>query len=641
MSLSYQKLKPVLVRDPRTILTNEREYAVLRAGSQTTMKQFTTTSISNSSIQFSCPPPSGGIIVDRKIYLYLPVRLTFSGLAPIGSPLINMDQDSPRAWPLMGSIDTFQVTINNQSVSINIADIVHSLMHFNTDRDLTESDYSMTPNMLDQSQQYSSLFGAIRSPLASYGDSNDQSVMARGAFPFTIVSNPLSTSPTIPITAVVDMSLCEPLLLSPMYFGKDNGCGFFNVNTMDFNITFLGNAGFRMWSHDATSVGIPTTISSITTQFNGFSGPAFSYPDVVPFMLFTYITPNETQIIPYNMPITYPYFDVQRFPTDTLSAAAVGVPKIYSSNNIQLNSIPRRMYIYLRRRNQDLFNTSAFTDTFLSIENISIQFQNKNGLLSSANKRQLYEMSLKNHCNMNWTQWSGGPVYNPNLTSQYGTIGSIVAIEFASDIGLDSIEAPGKLGQYMLQVQVTATNISNDASLTPTLYIVVVSEGSFTIEGLGKASTNIGVITSQDILDAQSNPFVNYNDIQCVNGGNFLSGLKNFGREILSGAKNVNNFLREHKPISTISGLIPHPAAQSISQISRSLGYGEGIYAGEEDNEGCGYGNKMGAEKGLLTKLHRGEIKNIPSMGIYGKGSGVVVGGRKMNKSELRRKLMM
>lgn len=58
MSLTYEKLGVVEVRDPRTILLNKREYAALRAGSQTTWKPYTTTSVSSSSINFSCPPPS-------------------------------------------------------------------------------------------------------------------------------------------------------------------------------------------------------------------------------------------------------------------------------------------------------------------------------------------------------------------------------------------------------------------------------------------------------------------------------------------------------------------------------------------------------------------------------------------------------
>lgn len=611
MSLSYQRLDPVEVRDPRTILENKRDYAVLRAGSQTTCKTFTTTSISQSSIQFSCPPPSGGIIVDRKMYLTVPIRLTFTGTSPVGQVLLNPAQDAPRAFPLSSAIDTLQVSINNQAVSIQMADIIQALMHFNTDAKLQELDYSMTPTYLDQSQAYSQLFGATRSPLANYADGIDKTPMQRGAFPFTIVSN-TNTS------AVVDMVITEPLFLSPFYWGKHNASGFYNVNTMDFNITFLNQAGNRMWSHDAVSSGVATTITSISANFANFPGPAFSYPTVQPLMLFTYITPNETQILPYNMPITYPYFDVQRFPTDGNAIAAASPPVSLSSNNIQLNSIPRRMYIYVRERNQDLYSTPNNPDTYFSIENISIQFQNKNGLLASASKQQLYEMSVKNHCNMSWTQWSGGPVVNSTLpfgtiANHYGTIGSILCIEFASDIGLDSIEAPGKLGQYMLQVNVLATNISN-RTITPTLYIVIVSEGTFTIEGLGKASTNIGVISSKDILDAKQSPFVNYRDVQEVNGGNFLSGLKDFGRKLLPILKKGNEFLRDTQAISKGLSAIPHPYAQLGSQAARAIGYGEGIYAG-----GCGM---CGTGKCVCNQ------------------GGVLVGGRSLSRSQLKNRLM-
>jgi|WetSurMetagenome_2_1015567.scaffolds.fasta_scaffold00833_7 hypothetical protein len=614
MSLSYQKLRSVEVRDPRTILTNEREYAILRAGSQTTLKQFTTTSISSSSIQFSCPPPSGGVIVDRKMYLALPVRLTLAGTAPVGQVLLNAGQDAPRAFPLSSAIDTLQVTINNQSVSINMADVIQPLMHFNNDVKLSELDYSTTPSQLDQSQDYETLFGSVRSPFANFGDSTDQSMMSRGGFPFTIRSN-TNTS------AIVDMVICEPLFLSPFYWGHSNSSGFFNVNTMDFNITFLGNAGFRMWSHDALSSGVQTNITSIGVQFNGFSGPAFAYLDSIqPNMLFTYITPNETQVIPYNMPITYSYFDVQRYPTDLNQAIPANGITPLNSNNIQLNSIPRRMYIYVRQSNSELYSTCANPDSFFSIENVNIQFQNKTGLLNSANKRQLYEMSVKNHCNLSWTEWSGQKVNNANFSGQYAGIGSILAIEFASDIGLDSIEAPGKLGQYMLQVNVNVTNVSN-RSITPTLYVVVVSEGSFTIEGLGKASTNIGVISSQDILDAASMPGLNYKDVEHVNGGNFLSGLKDFGRNLLSGIKDANAFLKDTRLLSNVSGLIPHPGAQAFSGVTKQLGYGEG------EGEGEGYMR-------MRHKKHRGGV------GVGGVGvGGVVIGGRQLPRSRLAKKV--
>jgi hypothetical protein len=567
--------------------------------------------VSNSSIQFSCPPPSGGIIVDRKVYITLPIRLTLTGVAPVGQPLIQPNRDAPRAYPISSSIDTLQVSINNQSVSVNMSDIIQALLHYNTDEDLSNAEYSMTPNLLDQSQSYNDLFGTSRNPLSSYGDSNDKSMQARGAFPFRIVSNPLFVSGTV--TAVVDMVVTEPIFLSPFYFGESNGAGFYNVNTMDFNFTFLGAAGNRMWSHNNAG-GV--SINSIQSSFNGFT-PAFSYPSNQPLLLFNYITPNETSVIPYNMPITYPYFDIQRYPTDFQNSMAAGSIQTISSNNIQLNSIPRRMYVYVRERNQDLYNTSHNPDTYFSIENISIQFQNKNGLLASASKHQLYEMSVKNHCDLSWNQWSGGPVFpTGSFASQFGTVGSILCVEFATDIGLDSLEAPGKLGQYMLQLNVNAQNIAN-RSIQPTLYVVVVSEGTFTIEGLGRASTNIGVISSEDILMAQQKPGINYADIESVNGGNFLSGLANFGKNIVKGLEYATN-----KSFDGLDNLLKRTAnnAENLAKIGKSVLPFVGL--GEPNN--CdAYSSLMGKQGGVMA----------------GREGGVLLGGAQMDRASLRNRL--
>ena len=107
MSLSYQHLNAVEVRDPRTIVQTQRDYAILKAGSQTTWKPFSSPSVSNSSIQWSCPPPSGAVFVDSKIYVYIPVRLTFTAtLAVAGQKIRRPGLDAPRAYPLSGSIDT-------------------------------------------------------------------------------------------------------------------------------------------------------------------------------------------------------------------------------------------------------------------------------------------------------------------------------------------------------------------------------------------------------------------------------------------------------------------------------------------------------------------------------------------------------
>lgn len=64
MSLSYNPLNPVLVRDPITDVGTTKDYAILKGGNQVSWKRYTTTSISQSAITFSTPPPSGNVFVD-------------------------------------------------------------------------------------------------------------------------------------------------------------------------------------------------------------------------------------------------------------------------------------------------------------------------------------------------------------------------------------------------------------------------------------------------------------------------------------------------------------------------------------------------------------------------------------------------
>ncbi len=622
MSLSFEKLQPVCVRDPRTNISTKREYAVLKSGSQTTYKQYSTTAISNTSMQFSVPPPSGGIITDRKVQLAVPVRLTMTGVSTaIGQTLLRSGFDAPRAYGLSSSIETLQATINNQSVSINLADIIQPLLRFNTGEHLRQKDYSTTPTYMDQSQSYADLVGTNRNPLGAYGDVSDGSVLPRGAFPFNIVANPISVGIGATLTAVVDVFFVEYIYLSPFYWGEGlSECGFFNVVSMDFNITFLSQAGNRFWSHSSALGGLP--LNNISYSFgSGPFGPT-TFANNSPFLLFQYITPQETQVLSPNQVITYPYFDTQRYPTDQ-SPVLAGATATMISNNIQLNSIPRRMYIYVRQRNQDLYASSESTDTYFSIENISIQFQNKNGLLASASKQQLYEMSVKNHCALSWTEWSGGPTHPAagNFASTFGTIGSILCIEFALDIGLDSLDAPGKLAQSMLQITVTAKNVAA-VTLNPTLYIVTVLEGTFTIEGLGRSSTNIGVINSNDILNCQHMAGVNYNDLQHVNGGDFMSGLKNF----FSGA---NKWLKDTGIVSTVLGVIPQ--TKFAAPFVKSFGYGDG-------------GVMAGAVVGGKRRRRRGgdfEDDNIDGGDYEDESeSGSLYGGKQLSRQQLAKRIL-
>lgn len=166
-------------------------------------------------------------------------------------------------------------------------------------------------------------------------------------------------------------------------------------------------------------------------------------------------------------------------------------------------------------------------------------------------------------------------------------------------------------GQFMLQVQAQFRNTSN-GPITPQLFIIIVSEGSFTIPGLNSATKQLGVISKADVLDAQSRPdlSVDYEDIresQYGGEGNFLSNLKKFGSK-------VNDFLKNTKLISTVLGEIPHPSAQKFLPIARKLGYGE--------------------EGGVVID-HSQYCDNHGGVGV----GGVPVGGIRLGRSDLRKRL--
>jgi hypothetical protein len=618
MSLSYKTLKPVRVLDPVTDVQSVKDYAILSGGGQVSWKAYTSTAISASSIQFSCPPPAGAFIVDRKQMITLPVRLTMTGTVTTTDAgftpsvsLLNAGFSAPRAYPFSSSLDTLSVSINNDSVSINMADVVQALLHYNIDNKLKTRDYSLTPNYPDQSFNYADLHGSTRSPLAFYADGLDGAPNQRGAFPYTVVSNATVVASTggTTATAVIDMLITEPIFLSPFYWGCHDSQGFYNVNSMDFNLTFLNGGGNRMWSHDAitpvaTSVApaatVTTNITNITMQFNAFSSPGFSYNVSQPQLLFKYIRPNllQTGLGP-NIPINYPYFEVQRYPTDIGTLAFSAGPQIFQSNNIQLNQIPRRMYILGRAANSALYSSPNLTDTYLAISNVNIQWAGQNTILSSATQAQLYMLNSKNHGDFTWGQWSGlavnNAIYPPSFFSvPYGTTGGPLCLEFGTDIQLQPDECPGMNGQYQIQVNATFQNMdatgAHDA-VPMTFYLIFVMEGVFTITGLGSAVHQLGVVSKKDVIDAQTQPGVNYRDVESVNGGDFLSGLRDFGSKI-------DNFLKNSKAISTLAPLVPG-AGPYLSKIASNLGYGYG-----------------GCESG-----------------------GVAVGGKRLTKAKLRKTL--
>ena len=525
MSLALFPLPVAKVVIPQAQINEQKNYGILKGSAETSWKVITTQSYSTSSIQFTAPPPSPGIIVDRKIWLNVSFNLTFTGssTAPFGvlqnpapafiygnsgnNAQAGSARDAPRAYPLSSCITTLTCKLNNTDVSVNLNDVVQPLLRYHNDIDpLHNYDYSLTPAMMDQFQQYSLGSGANRNPLEQYGTNVYE--FPRGGF--VGISNVVNVAGAS--SSSCTLTVTEPLFLSPMLFGTHcEEAGFIGLQTFDLNVTF-GNLA-HLWSHDIAS---SSGLTNISVAINGS-----------PQLLFRYMTPQEVTPIP--RAIYYDYFEVNRYPTDQslCNSNSLTAPDntvyTYNSANIQLNSIPRRMYILARRSNQQ-FNTVpslywAASDTYMALQSISVNWNNRAGLLSGASQYDLYSMSVKNGCQLSWTQWSN-------------QVGSVLCVDFGDDIGLNDLEAPGMLGTYQLQVTANFKNTAPDLEindvdiqLLPSLYVIIVSEGTFCITE-NRSVAQIGVISKKDVLDAHAKPMIDYHHAQMIYGGNFFGSIK-------------------------------------------------------------------------------------------------------------------
>jgi hypothetical protein len=593
MSLNLIPLPVVKVLDPRVDLNNYRSYAILRGGSEVTWQAFPSTSFSPSQIQITANPPSQQVCVNRKPLLSMSFALQFTGIPPVGQTVLQPNFDAPRAYPIATVSNTLQVTLNNDQISANLNQYWSAISRYYNWKKQREFDYSVTPSMLDQYQQYVDWLdpyrgGGARNALGSYGITNDEG--GRGGFQgLTIVNNPTQTVPGTTLTATAVLNVTEPLWLSPFLFDGEDKSGLVGVQNMSLTLT-LGNLN-RVWSHDPTSPVGSFTVSAGITR----GALTKQDPDFAPTLLMNYITPDPIERLP--SALSWDYFEIIPYPTTASSSLANNKSTVMTMNSVQLKTIPRRMYIFARRQDADL--TFATTDTFAVINNLNVTFNNRVGIFSSASQQDLYEMSVKNGLN---TPFSSFARYT----------GSVICVEFGTDLALASNEAPGLVGNYQLGVQVNMTNPALMENINPappanpvlyTLYVVVVNEGAISVLN-GSVQHMVGVFSQMDILNSHTNPRVPYKKLKSIYGGDFFSSLGDIGRNLVSGVRRGFEYAKPliSKGLDLAQPFIPGPLGTAV-KVGRMV---------------TGVGMKMRKKK---------------------RKGGVLVGGKMISRSKLRSKL--
>jgi hypothetical protein len=197
--------------------------------------------------------------------------------------------------------------------------------------------------------------------------------------------------------------------------------------------------------------------------------------------------------------ISYPYTAVQNFVYNFTNTYPSLAPFTLTSNTIQFQSIPHRIYISVSKS----YNTKTLNDpdVFLPITNINITWGNVRCVLSTFTQYDLWLMSEKNGLKQSWPMFSGQTIkiYGKSLdagseyTRDLQGPSAPICLEFGSDIQLLNEDYPGKQGTWNFQVQVQGFNSLYDP-VVPQLDIIVIYHGTMTIAG-DSVTLQTGLIT--------------------------------------------------------------------------------------------------------------------------------------------------
>lgn len=479
--------------------------------------------------------------------------------------------------------------INGQSFSYNALDSVNALYWY-TGYDDRSKLFSSTGSMTDRYQQYSDyqIYGAAQNPLAYYGENSND--VPRSSVQYQILSN-TNTS------AVINVVLIEPLMLSPFVWKTFNDSpGFAGVKSLTVQLT-LSNLS-RMWSH--CSLGNTFTNPPLVTFFQA---PEFMY---------RMYSPNVDSN-PYHNLMQYEYSAAQITANSTnIGTAAPGASFSGVSGNVTFPAVPSRVYCYMRQQNQD--RSYLTSDTFAAIDSISIIWNNRSGLLASANSSDLYNISAQNGLQMSWPQWNN-------------YCGGVLCLEFGKDIPLPADLTVGMQSSTQFQIQMNCRNTSA-ASVNYTLYVVYVLQGVMTLRD-NYASYTTSLISAQDLARTRaSGPTLDEIASGEPFGGALLSGgaqvyverhgggfLGNVFSAVKKGITRGAQFLKKNAP--ALIKAAPHvlelgaelgvPGAADAKQILGSLGLKphevEQIQDHIEATQGQGGARKRMSKAMLLSRL--------------------------------------
>lgn len=557
MAAEVEKLS---VFDPRIVQTKPK-YAVEKGALSVSNVSFQAQTADSTSCQFNVQVPSENVFVDRAVewtgQACATVRVRVTALVgtviPASTPLQGLI--APAAFPLHQSVTQMSATINDATVTVNTQDVLPQVLRLADMRDARRQ--RTCPTMLDRYAVMPDSSVVTNSPLLTWSQTTASDDVPNGGFNgFYFATTPAGNIPQ-PVSgagvtvggvaylngqpyldeilngsaaaATRDLEFyvvaysTEKLLLPPFIFSDqyELSTGLFGVQNfqVQMNMAPSPKRAFRVALDTSVIDSVGTVVAPFSIppagEFTAWSAGNYSGLWVSkPTLAVQFLTPSLDVPLPPKSIV--PYMEFPRYiatpGTDVAASLNILAASVsLSSQTITLPNIPDLLVIYVKPAT---YTNATQGDWSLPITSISLNFDNFSGLMSTMTQEQLYQASLRNGVDMDWSEWTGlGTV--PFATSldqanvctvlgggQRGLVGGPLVLKPGRDFPLQAGQAPGLVGNFTLQFTIAVQNFTG-ALQTPNIYTVPISSGFFeTIKGSSRIIK--GVLTEQDILSAPS-----------------------------------------------------------------------------------------------------------------------------------------
>lgn len=512
----------VRVFQPAVDVNAPKKYIAYQGAQSVVWQKISTTSLSNSQLTWQVNTPSVKTGINRHCYVAVTARARLVGGDGNAIPAANFDNAvtnlGMRNFPLQSSCDTASLDLNSSRFSWNPRYILPAMYAYNVHRTSQRTFFSVAGGL---PEQYSSYINPNvddpKQAMASYGANTAQPSRHIRNFSFIKVGGAND--------GTFEVSWMEPVLLPPLATSARESPCLFGIN--NFNLNFvMGDLG-RLFSvrsspGAAADLGTVDSISIVSStlhlQYYTFN---LQYPlPQTPVWSVSDITSQVNEIAQIG--------PIRGLADDNTTTN--GITNTTVTRSLNLNQIPKAIYVFGRRR-QGVDNAGT-PDHFLRLTKISVEFNNRSGLLSTLDEFDIYNMGVKNGLQMSW--------------AQVQRVGMPLCLLPAEDLSLGDDQAPGLIGQFNFQMEITfaaplgmdtlrnagaagGNNLRYPIVNNFDIYVCPVYEGVAWLNSSGLLMTKFGCLTELSIISApiEFNTYEKYVD-STLYGGDLWGKVKNF-----------------------------------------------------------------------------------------------------------------